>query len=141
MKNKLFLTFALVLGFASVASADAYIRGVVANDFLPRLIQGGYRINDTVETGLLRNGQTMTFTIYAPRGQRVRLMAVGDIDSYDVDLFVRGGETGRMITCDTRVTDRPDVTFVSQGGSYEVTVRLYDSRLPSNVLLIYAVRG
>jgi len=140
MKIKAITTAILTLAFAIPANADQYIIHVYSTRIVPGLSSDGFRILDTTMTPLLSEGQTHTVTITPRYGTRVKLVAVGDVDSNDVDMFVVGGESGRDIDRDTLGDDIPVCEFTARGGSYEVTIRVHDTNRPAYVKLVYSTR-
>jgi len=91
-------------------------------------------------TPLIQEGGRYTFTISPQEGARVKLIAIGDWDANDVDMFVHGAESGRLIASDTLDDDIPICDFTSRGGSYRVTIVVHDSDAPAFVQVTYAIR-
>ena len=53
------------------------------------LVDLDYRIHDTELTPILEQGALHAFTIPTDPGEKVALVAVGDWDTNDVDMFVQ----------------------------------------------------
>ncbi len=130
----------LALAFVMPIQADQYIDNKYENTIVPGLTKRGFRILQTATTPLIREGGSHTYTITPPAGKRVALVAIGDWDTNDVDMFVYGGESGRLITSDTLPDDMPVCEFTSRGGSYRVKITIPDTDAPAYVKFVYAIR-
>ncbi|MCU0795166.1 MAG: hypothetical protein MUF31_04440 [Akkermansiaceae bacterium] len=130
----------LALSLSLPASADAYIERVMRDELVPALVNNGFTLHDTVETELLAEGDTQTFTIHPDAGDEVIVAGVGDWDSNDVDIFVVGAESGDLVARDILRDDKPVCSFHSRGGSYKVIVKVIDTDRPAYVRVVYATR-
>jgi hypothetical protein len=123
------------------ARADEYIDSMMEDKILPALRESGYKVRATEMTELLDDDERHIFEIQPPKGADVCLVAIGDIDSNDVDMFVYDGETGALVVKDELVDDMPVCAFIARGGvTYRVSILVVDTDAPAFVKFVYSLR-
>lgn len=105
MKSLLTLALSALITFATVAPASA---GVIDSD-------------------LIREGQTVTYTVRIAEGQRLNYRVWADDDAFDVDLIVRD-PFGDIVALDDDSDAVPRVSFRAwTSGAYTVQVVMVDT--------------
>ncbi len=90
MKTTILTTLALVaLATIALPADHKCMQTRMLNDIIPDLVDQNFTIHNTELTPILEEGALHIFTIPTDPGERVTLVAVGDWDAKDIDLFVQ----------------------------------------------------
>lgn len=132
------LTVLAALSTTAMRADDNYLQTRMLNDVIPELVDLNYTINHTELTPILEQGALHIFTIPTDPGDEVALVAVGDWDANDVDLFVQREGCDSIVSRDVLTDAKPVCEFTSKGGSYVITVRMVDADRPAYVRVVFA---
>jgi len=139
MKTMILATLALAALYTPAIQADdKYLQTRMLNDIIPGLVDRNFTIHDTERTPILEEGALHIFTIPTDPGERVTLVAVGDRDANDIDLFVQRDGSDSIVSRDVLTDATPVCEFTAKGGSYVVSVRVVDADRPAYVRVIFA---
>jgi len=139
MKITILTALALAaLSTTAMRADDRYLETRMLNDTIPGLVDLNFTIHDTELSPILEQGALHIFTIPTDPGEQVALVAVGDWDANDVDLFVQREGSDSIVSRDVLTDATPVCEFTAKGGTYVVTVRMVDADRPAYVRVIFA---
>lgn len=139
MKITILSALALVaLATTSMQADDDSMQTRMLNAVVPGLVDLDFKIRNTELTPILEQGALHIFTIPTYPGEQVALVAVGDWDANDVDLFVQHEDSDSIVSRDVFTDNTPVCEFTAKGGTYVVTVRMVDADRPAYVRVIFA---